>query len=37
MDHWENGSEKNRNLRDLVLEEDVENQMDGIGEKRRGE
>jgi hypothetical protein len=34
MGHWKNGSEKNRSLRDLVLEEDVENQMVGKGEKR---
>jgi hypothetical protein len=31
-----NGSEKNRSLRDLVLEEDAENQMDGKGKKRGG-
>jgi hypothetical protein len=34
MDHWKNGSEKNRGIRDLVLKEDVENQMEGKGEKR---
>jgi hypothetical protein len=36
MDHWKNGLEKNRSLRDLVLKEDVENQLDKIGEKRGG-
>jgi hypothetical protein len=36
MDHWKNGSEKNTSLRDLVLEEAVENQMDGKGEKLEG-
>jgi hypothetical protein len=36
VDLWKNGSEKNRSLRDMVLEEDVEKQMDGKGEERRG-
>jgi hypothetical protein len=36
MDHWKNGSEEKRSLRDLVLEEDVENQMNGKSEKRGG-
>jgi hypothetical protein len=36
MDNWRNGSEKNRSLQDLVLEEGVENQMDCKGEKRKG-
>jgi hypothetical protein len=34
MDHWKNRSEKNRSIRDLVQEEDVENQKDVKGEKR---
>jgi hypothetical protein len=33
LDHWKNGSEKNKSLRGLVL---VENRMDGKGEKRGG-
>jgi hypothetical protein len=38
MDHWKNAPEKKICLRDLDLrlEEDVENQMDGKCEKRRG-
>jgi hypothetical protein len=29
MYQWKNGLEKNRSLRDLVLEDDAENQIDG--------
>jgi hypothetical protein len=36
MDYWKNVSEKNGSLRDIMLKEDFENQMDGKGEKQGG-